>query len=51
MMEQKRGRIIFTTSGLGVFGIYGADVYAAAKGGIGGYSPCSHSKVSATVFA
>ncbi|GDX32399.1 short-chain dehydrogenase [Actinomycetes bacterium] len=36
MMEQKRGRIIFTTSGLGVFGIYGADVYAAAKGGIGG---------------
>ncbi len=36
MMEQKRGRIIFTTSGLGIFGIYGADVYAAAKGGIGG---------------
>ena len=36
MVEQKRGRIIFTTSGLGVFGIYGADVYAAAKGGIGG---------------
>jgi NAD(P)-dependent dehydrogenase (short-subunit alcohol dehydrogenase family) len=36
MMEQKRGRIIFTTSGLGIFGIYGAGVYAASKGGIDG---------------
>ena len=36
MIDQKRGRIIFTTSGLGIFGIYGAGVYAAAKGGIDG---------------
>jgi len=36
MMQQERGRIVFTTSGLGIFGIYGADVYAAAKGGIDG---------------
>ncbi|MGI8708789.1 MAG: SDR family NAD(P)-dependent oxidoreductase [Actinomycetota bacterium] len=36
MMEQKRGRIIFTTSGLAIFGIYGASVYAAAKGGVVG---------------
>lgn len=36
MMEQGRGRIIFTTSGLGTFGIYGAGVYAAAKGGVSG---------------
>ena len=36
MMKQERGRIVFTTSGLGIFGIYGADVYAAAKGGIDG---------------
>ncbi|NNN09154.1 MAG: SDR family NAD(P)-dependent oxidoreductase [Acidimicrobiaceae bacterium] len=36
MMKQNRGRIVFTTSGLGIFGIYGADVYAAAKGGIDG---------------
>ena len=36
MMEQKRGRIIFTSSGLGVFGIYGAGVYGAAKGGVFG---------------
>ncbi len=36
MMQQKRGRIIFTTSGLGSFGIYGAGVYAAAKGGVHG---------------
>jgi len=36
MMGRKRGRIVFTTSGLGIFGIYGADVYAAAKGGVGG---------------
>lgn len=36
MMEQRRGRIIFTTSGLAIFGIYGASVYAAAKGGVFG---------------
>lgn len=36
MMERQRGRIVFTTSGLGIFGIYGAGVYAAAKGGIDG---------------
>jgi NAD(P)-dependent dehydrogenase (short-subunit alcohol dehydrogenase family) len=36
MMEQRRGRIVFTTSGLGVFGIYGAGLYAAAKGGVSG---------------
>lgn len=36
MMEQRRGRIIFTSSGLGMFGIYGAGVYAAAKGGVFG---------------
>lgn len=34
MAGQKRGRIIFTTSGLAIFGIYGASVYSAAKGGI-----------------
>jgi NAD(P)-dependent dehydrogenase (short-subunit alcohol dehydrogenase family) len=36
MMEQKRGRIVFTSSGLGAFGIYGAGVYATAKGGVVG---------------
>lgn len=36
MMERRSGRIVFTTSGLGLFGIYGAGVYAAAKGGIDG---------------
>lgn len=36
MIEQRRGRIVFTASGLGTFGIYGAGVYAAAKGGIVG---------------
>lgn len=36
MMQQERGRIIFTHSGLGAFGIYGADLYATAKGGVGG---------------
>ena len=36
MMEQGRGRIVFTTSGLGIFGIYGAAAYAAAKGGVSG---------------
>lgn len=36
MSAQKRGRIVFTGSGLGAFGIYGAGVYAAAKGGIAG---------------
>jgi NAD(P)-dependent dehydrogenase (short-subunit alcohol dehydrogenase family) len=36
MMEQKRGRIVFTGSGLGAFGIYGAGVYASAKGGVVG---------------
>jgi len=36
MMEQKRGRIVLTGSGLGSFGISGAGVYAAAKGGIVG---------------
>jgi NAD(P)-dependent dehydrogenase (short-subunit alcohol dehydrogenase family) len=36
MSEQKYGRIVMTGSGLGAFGIYGASVYAAAKGGIAG---------------
>lgn len=36
MAERERGRIVFTTSGLGIFGIYGAGVYAAAKGGVDG---------------
>jgi NAD(P)-dependent dehydrogenase (short-subunit alcohol dehydrogenase family) len=36
MMEQQRGRIVFTSSGLGAFGIYGAGVYATAKGGVVG---------------
>lgn len=36
MTERQRGRVVFTTSGLGIFGIYGAGVYAAAKGGIDG---------------
>ena len=36
MMERKRGRIVFTSSGLGAFGIYGAGVYATAKGGVVG---------------
>lgn len=36
MVEQRRGRIVFTTSGLGIFGIYGAGVYASAKGGVDG---------------
>ena len=36
MMAQKRGRIVFTASGLGAFGIYGAGLYASAKGGIVG---------------
>lgn len=36
MVSQGRGRIVMTTSGLGIFGIYGAGVYAAAKGGIDG---------------
>ena len=36
MSEQKHGRIVMTGSGLGAFGIYGASVYAAAKGGITG---------------
>jgi NAD(P)-dependent dehydrogenase (short-subunit alcohol dehydrogenase family) len=36
MMEQRRGRIVFTGSGLGAFGIYGASVYGAAKGGVFG---------------
>ncbi|HWC09451.1 MAG TPA: SDR family NAD(P)-dependent oxidoreductase, partial [Solirubrobacterales bacterium] len=36
MAAQKSGRIIFTGSGLGAVGIYGAGVYAAAKGGIAG---------------
>ena len=36
MSEQKYGRIVMTGSGLGAFGIYGAGVYAAAKGGITG---------------
>lgn len=36
MMERGGGRIVFTSSGLGVFGIYGAGVYAAAKGGVNG---------------
>jgi NAD(P)-dependent dehydrogenase (short-subunit alcohol dehydrogenase family) len=36
MMKQERGRIVFTTGGIAFFGIYGADVYAAAKGGIDG---------------
>jgi NAD(P)-dependent dehydrogenase (short-subunit alcohol dehydrogenase family) len=34
MAAQQRGRIIFTVSGIGSFGIYGAGLYAAAKGGI-----------------
>lgn len=36
MQKQSYGRIVFTTSGLGIFGIYGASAYAAAKGGING---------------
>lgn len=36
MMEQHRGRIVFTSSGIGTFGIYGAGVYGAAKGGVFG---------------
>ncbi len=36
MSERGYGRIVMTGSGLGAFGIYGAGVYAAAKGGITG---------------
>ncbi len=36
MMDKQYGRIIFTGSGLGAFGIYGADLYATAKGGVFG---------------
>lgn len=36
MIERGRGRIVFTTSGIGAFGIYGASVYGAAKGAING---------------
>lgn len=36
MSEQRRGRIVFTGSGIGAFGIYGAGLYGAAKGGIAG---------------
>lgn len=34
MVAARRGRIIFTTSGVAVFGNYGASTYAAAKGGV-----------------
>jgi NAD(P)-dependent dehydrogenase (short-subunit alcohol dehydrogenase family) len=40
MMERKRGRIVFTVSGIGAFGIYGAGLYGAAKGGIVGLMNC-----------
>jgi len=40
MMERKRGRIVFTVSGIGAFGIYGAGLYGAAKGGIMGLMNC-----------
>lgn len=36
MMEQEYGRIVLTSSGLGAFGIYGANLYATAKGGVMG---------------
>ena len=36
MADKGYGRIILTGSGLGAFGIYGAGVYAAAKGGVMG---------------
>jgi NAD(P)-dependent dehydrogenase (short-subunit alcohol dehydrogenase family) len=36
MAERQSGRIVLTGSGLGAFGIYGAGVYAAAKGGVAG---------------
>ena len=34
MLGERRGRIIFTTSGVAVFGNFGASVYGAAKGAI-----------------
>jgi NAD(P)-dependent dehydrogenase (short-subunit alcohol dehydrogenase family) len=36
MSKQGYGRIVLTGSGLGAFGIYGASVYGAAKGGVFG---------------
>lgn len=40
MVDRKRGRIVFTVSGIGAFGIYGAGLYGAAKGGIVGLMNC-----------
>jgi NAD(P)-dependent dehydrogenase (short-subunit alcohol dehydrogenase family) len=36
MIAQRHGRIVFTTSGVAVFGNFGASVYSAAKGAIVG---------------
>jgi NAD(P)-dependent dehydrogenase (short-subunit alcohol dehydrogenase family) len=40
MIEQRYGRIVFTVSSIGAFGIYGAGLYGAAKGGIVGLMNC-----------